>query len=85
MNVDAMLGNRIKNIRTAKRRSAEQVAKFLGISEQRYADVENGLVRVTLDVLEKTSKALGTTVGEIAEALNDESDVTFCVEEGGAD
>ncbi len=40
--MNALLGSRIKALRTAKNYTQEQVADHLGISRQKYARVENG-------------------------------------------
>ena len=56
--MNALLGGRIKALRTAKNYTQEQVADRLGISRQKYARVENGTNSITLDILAKIAEIL---------------------------
>ena len=49
--MNALLGGRIKALRTAKNYTQEQVADRLGISRQKYARIENGTNSITLDIV----------------------------------
>ena len=48
--MNKLLGNRIRALRTARNLTQEQVSDQLGISRQKYARIENGMNRVTLDI-----------------------------------
>ena len=73
--MNALLGSRIKALRTAKGYTQEQMAKQLGISRQRYARIENGLNSITLDLLTKIAAVLDVTVGDITRVLDEEPTV----------
>ena len=71
--MNALLGDRIKALRTAKNYTQEQVADRLGISRQKYARVENGTNSITLDLLTKIAEMLDVTVGDITRVLDEKS------------
>ena len=70
--MNALLGGRIKALRTAKNYTQEQVADRLGISRQKYARIENGTNSITLDILTKIAGMLDVTVGDITRVLDEE-------------
>ena len=82
--MNALLGGRIKALRTAKNYTQEQVADRLGISRQKYARVENGTNSITLDILAKIAEILDVTVGDITRVLDEEPAVTFRAGTDGA-
>ena len=53
------LGNRIKELRSAKQFTQEQIAEQIGVSRQKYARIESGVNSVTLDILSKIAAVLG--------------------------
>ena len=82
--MNALLGGRIKALRTAKNYTQEQVAEQLGISRQKYARIENGSNSITLDILAKVAKMLGVTVADITGVLDEKPVVVYRSGEDGA-
>lgn len=81
--MNALLGSRIKALRTAKNYTQEQVAERLGISRQKYARVENGSNSITWDILRKIAEILDVTVGDITRVLDEEPVVAYRSGEDG--
>ncbi len=75
--MNALLGGRIKALRTAKNFTQEQLAEHLGISRQKYARIENGANSITLDILTKIAGMLDVTVGDITRVLDEEPAVAY--------
>lgn len=75
--MNELLGNRIKNLRNAKNFTQEQIAEKIGVSRQKYARIENGTNRITLDVLSKIAVVLDVTVGDITRVLDEEPVVSY--------
>ena len=75
--MNELLGNRIKNLRNAKNFTQEQIAEKIGVSRQKYARIENGTNRITLDVLSKIAGVLDVTVGDITRVLDEEPVVSY--------
>ena len=75
--MNALLGGRIKALRTAKNYTQEQVAEQLGISRQKYARIENGSNSITFDILTKVAEILDVTVGDITRILDEEPAVAY--------
>lgn len=65
MDVNKLLGQRIKELRNANGFTIEQAATKVGVSMEKYAGVESGVCCVSLDVLSKAAGAFGVTVGDI--------------------
>lgn len=84
MDMNALLGGRIKALRTAKNYTQEQVAERLGISRQKYARVENGSNSITLEILKKIADILDVTVGDITRVLDEEPAVAYRAGTDGA-
>ena len=82
--MNALLGGRIKALRTAKNYTQEQVAERLGISRQKYARIENGANSITLDILTKIADMLDVTVGDITRVLDEEPAVAYRTGTDGA-
>ena len=68
------LGNRIKELRSAKQFTQEQIAEQIGVSRQKYARIESG---VTLDILSKIAAVLDVTVGDITKVLDETPTVEY--------
>ncbi len=82
--MNEILGRRIKELRTAKNFTQEQIADLVGISRQKYARIENGVNSITLDILSKVAEILDVTVGDITSALDETPTVVYRTgEEGG--
>ena len=75
--MNALLGSRIKALRTAKNYTQEKIADSLGISRQKYARIENGTNSITLDILAKIAEMLDVTVGDITRVLDEELAVEY--------
>ncbi|MBD5459071.1 MAG: helix-turn-helix transcriptional regulator [Lachnospiraceae bacterium] len=75
--MNALLGGRIKELRTAKQFTQEQVADQIGISRQKYARIESGTNSITLEVLSQIASFLGVTVGDITKVLDEEPVVAY--------
>ena len=84
VDMNALLGSRIKALRTAKNYTQEQIADSLGISRQKYARVENGTNSITLDILAKIAEMLDVTVGDITRVLDEEPTVAYRAGTDGA-
>ena len=65
------LGNRIKELRSARDLTQEQMADYIGISRQKYARIEKGTNSITLDILSKIADLLDVTVGDITKVLDE--------------
>lgn len=75
--MNKLLGNRIKEIRLARKFSQEQVADRLGMSRQRYARIEGGMSNINLDILSKLAEIFDITVGDITKVLNSTPTVSY--------
>lgn len=60
-----MINKLLKQIRTAKELSQEQMAEILGVSRPTYADIEKGVGEVTLSALGRVAKELGVSLGSL--------------------
>ena len=69
--MNALLGNRVKELRNAKNFTQEQVASQIGISRQKYARIEGGVNSITLEVLSQIAKILEVSVGDITKVLDE--------------
>ena len=61
------IGNQIKGLRLARHYTQKHIAEQLGISEQRYALIENGYSVIPLDNLTKAAAILGVTAKDITD------------------
>lgn len=75
--MNEILGNRIKELRSARNQTQEQLANKIGISRQKYARIESGTNNITLDLLSKIAHALEISVGDITSVLDDTSEVEY--------
>ena len=71
MNVNEILGSRIKALRSAKNFTQEQIADKIGISRQKSARIESGVNSITLDILSEITEVLGVTIGDITKVLDE--------------
>lgn len=71
------LGKRIKELRSAKQFTQEQIAEQIGVSRQKYARIESGVNSVTLDILSKIAAVLDVTVGDITKVLDETPTVEY--------
>lgn len=77
MNVNEILGSRIKALRSAKNFTQEQIADRIGISRQKYARIESGVNSIALDVLSEIAEVLGVTIGDITKVLDESPAVAY--------
>lgn len=75
--MNEILGSRIKEIRSAKKITQEQIADKIGISRQKYARIENGVNSITLDILSKIAKVLDVGVGDITRVLDETPAIAY--------
>ena len=75
--MNAMLGERIRVLRNAKKMTQEQVAQEIGVSRQKYARIENGTNSVTLEILVKVAGVFKVTVADITKVLDEEPVIEF--------
>ena len=60
-----LVGNRIREIRTAKNLSMENLANSSGIDYSQWARMETGLVNFSISYLFRVAEALGVTPKEL--------------------
>jgi transcriptional regulator with XRE-family HTH domain len=75
--MNALLGGRIKDLRNAGNLTQEQMADRIGVSRQKYANIESGVSNISLDILTKISGVLGVSVADITSVLDETPDVTY--------
>lgn len=64
------VGNRIKQVRTAKNLSQKEIALKVGIDQAQYSRMESGKVEPTLSSLEKIAGALDVKISELLDEEN---------------
>lgn len=71
-----LLGKRIKDLRTQKKLTQEQLAEMVDMGERNLSKIECGVNFVSAETLEKIAMALGVTAKDLFdfEHLKDESD-----------
>ncbi len=75
--MNELLGQRIRDIRSAMRYTQEQVAEQIGISRQKYARIESGANNITLEILSKIAAVLQVSVGDITRVLDESETVEY--------
>ncbi|MCI8958453.1 MAG: helix-turn-helix transcriptional regulator [Lachnospiraceae bacterium] len=82
--MNELLGERIRDLRSAKHLTQEQMAEGIGVSRQKYARIENGTNQITLDVLTRIAGLLDVTVGDITRVLDESPAVAYRTGSGSA-
>lgn len=77
------IGNQIKGLRLARHYTQKHMAGQLGISEQRYALIENGYSVIPLNILTKAATILGVTVQDITGSFSEIPENTLPAKAGG--
>lgn len=77
--MNELLGNRIKELRSAKNFTQEQMADQIGVSRQKYARIEKGTNQITLEMLSRIARVLDVTVADITRVLDETPMVTYRV------
>ena len=62
------LGVRIKELRTMRKISQEQMAEALDTTRQRYSRLENGQIDISLVMIKNIAKVHGVAINEITSA-----------------
>lgn len=65
MNIYEQLGKTVCRLRSERKLSQESLAINAVISPRYMSDIENGKRQLSLDVVEKVSKAFGLTLSEL--------------------
>jgi transcriptional regulator with XRE-family HTH domain len=65
MTILQKFGLRIKELRSSKNITQENLAELTGLSRQYIGDVERGTRNISLINVEKIAKALGTSLSEL--------------------
>ena len=65
------LGNRIKTIRENASLSQNEVAKYLGITKEKFVGIELGLFLPTLEILNQLSELFDVTVKTLTENIKE--------------
>ena len=75
--MNELLGNRIKELRSAKKFTQEQMADQIGVSRQKYARIEKGTNQITLEMLSRIARVLDVTVADITRVLDETPMVAY--------
>lgn len=70
------LGVRIKELRTMRKISQEQMAEALDTTRQRYSRLENGQIDISFVMIKDIAKVLGVTTKEITSAEEEKKGLT---------
>lgn len=65
------IGNRIRTIRESNSLTQDEVAKYLGVSKERFAGIELGLFLPTLAILNQLAKLFKVSVKTLTENSKD--------------
>jgi transcriptional regulator with XRE-family HTH domain len=80
------IGNRIKELRTIKKVSQEEMAEFLDTSRQRYSRLENGRLDISYVVIKKIAERLAVSISDITSAEQEKKElVTYFREKNSCD
>ena len=85
MSMNELLGKKIKELRSIRKLTQEQMADDLGISRQKYARVENGTNNISLDILTRIAAILDVSVRDITCVLDLEPSAAFRNNNAGSD
>ncbi len=70
--MNAILGERIKNLRESKSFTQEQLAKKMNCSRQKYARLEKGLIDISFASISVIAQILSVKIDEITSAISNE-------------
>ena len=65
VNITTKFGQKIKEVRIAKKMSQGKLAKKLGVDSSYISKIERGIQNISLKGIEKIAKALSVSVGEL--------------------
>ena len=74
--ITKVLGQRIRNFRTAKGLSQEKLAEICGCHPTYIGQIERGEKNATIESIEKISCALGVSLSNLMEKLGGEDDTS---------
>lgn len=70
--MNEILGRRIRELRTIRNLTQEQMARLLNISRQKYSRIESGMNSISLEILVKIADILDVSVNDITKVLDQE-------------
>jgi len=77
------IGSKIKELRTSRKISQDDMAELLDTTRQRYSRLENGQVDISYVIIKKIADRFGVSTGEITQAEQENKElVTFFREKG---
>ena len=80
------IGSKIKELRTIRKISQEEMAELLETTRQRYSRLENGQVDISYVIIKKIADHLGVPTNEITRAEQEQKElVTFFREKNTCD
>lgn len=74
--------NNIRKLRKEKKLTQDEVSKFLGIARGSYAKTENGINKITLDIVLKLSRLCNTSIEGLLCLSNDNNELDTVLKEG---
>lgn len=74
--------NNIRKLRKEKKLTQDEVSKFLGIARGSYAKTENGINKITLDIVLKLSSLYNTSIEGLLCLSNDNNELDTVLKEG---
>ena len=74
--------NNIRKLRKEKKLTQDEVSKFLGIARGSYAKTENGINKITLDIVLKLSRLYNTSIEGLLCLSNDNNELDTVLKEG---
>lgn len=74
--------NNIRKLRKEKKLTQDEVSKFLGIARGSYAKTENGINKITLDIVLKLSRLYNTSIESLLCLSNDNNELDTVLKEG---
>ncbi|WP_069651046.1 helix-turn-helix domain-containing protein [Caloranaerobacter ferrireducens] len=75
MSISYILANRIKELRTERNITQEEMAKVLGTSRQRYSRLENGQTSISYVVIKKIAEYFNIPTSEITKVTEEKKDL----------
>ena len=70
------IGSKIKELRTSRKISQEDMAELLDTTRQRYARLENGQVDISYVIIKKIANRLGVATSEITKVEQERKKLT---------
>lgn len=74
--------NNIRKLRKEKKLTQDEVSKFLGIARGSYAKTENGINKITFDIVLKLRRLYNTSIEGLLCLSNDNNELDTVLKEG---